>query len=64
MLVSSSVFTRVANELTAIVGELPTEVLLEEEGEEPAAYGAGLFEVGVRVGGRRGRSDTLFGKAA
>ena len=53
-----------ANELTAIVRELPSEVLLEEEGEEPAAYGAGLFEVGVRVGGRRGRSDTPFGRAA
>lgn len=53
-----------ANELTAIVRELPSEVLLEEEGEEPAAYDAGLFEVGVRVGGRRGRSDTPFGRAA
>ena len=110
MLAPPSVFPGVANELTAIVGEPPIEMVHgdddeEEEGEEPLrelvwlldlpgqvtprwhpqlvlcepdvdneaelrfvqTHGAGLFEVGVRVdesGGKRGWSDTPFGRVA
>jgi len=112
VLAPPSVFAGVAAELTAIVGEPPIEVSVQEwdeeeeegdsEGEQPRelvwlldlpgqvtpkwhpqlvlcepdtedeaelrfvhSHGAGLFEVGVRVddsGGKRGWSDTPFGR--
>jgi hypothetical protein len=106
VLAPPSVFAGVANELTAVVGEPPIEVLQEEERDNSAprklvwlldlpgqvtprwhpqlllcepdiedeqelrfvqTHGAGLFEVGVRIyesGGKRGWSDTPFGRVA